>query len=170
MKMNKHPKAKMTFEEAKEKALNLLEFRAHSRMELFQKLRRFTDSATAEEVLDLFEEAGLIDDGEYAYACAHDLAALRFFGPIRIKQELSRRGISPEVIEEAMLRAEEETLSPEERLRRLIERKYKNSLYDEKNIAKTINSLFRLGYGYDMIKNTLYEIKEETEDETNGSE
>ena len=69
-----------------------------------------------------------------------------------------------------MLRAEEETLSPEERLRRLIERKYKNSLYDEKNIAKTINSLFRLGYGYDMIKNTLYEIKEETEDETNGSE
>ena len=40
MKMNKRPKAKMTFEEAKEKALNLLEFRAHSRMELFQKLRR----------------------------------------------------------------------------------------------------------------------------------
>ena len=69
-----------------------------------------------------------------------------------------------------MLRAEEETLSPEERLRRLIERKYKNSLYDEKNIAKTINSLFRLGYGYDMIKNTLYEIKEETEDESNGTQ
>lgn len=168
--MYKRPKEKMNLEEAKEKALNLLEFRAHSRKELFDKLRRFTDAATADEALDLLEEAGLINDEEYAYQCAHDLMELRFFGPNRVKQELFRRGISPEAVEEAIFRTEEETCAPEERLRYLIERKYKNSLGDEKNIAKTINSLFRLGYGYDMIKNTLYEIKEETEDESNGTQ
>ena len=168
--MYKRPKEKLNLEEAKEKALNLLEFRAHSRKELFDKLRRFTDVYTANEALDLLEEAGLINDGEYAYQCAHDLMELRFFGPNRVKQELSRRGISPEEIEDAICRTEEETCAPEERLRDLIERKYINSLGDEKNIAKTINSLFRLGYGYDMIKNTLYEIKEETEVESNGTQ
>ena len=162
--MNRRPKEKFDFEEAKEKALNLLEFRAHSRKEIFDKLRRFTDAQTAGEVADALEEAGLINDEEYAYQCAHDLMELRFFGPNRVRQELSRRGISPETAEDAIFRTEEETCAPEERLRCLIERKYKNSLKDEKNIAKTINSLFRLGYGYDMIKNTLYEIKEETED------
>ncbi len=168
--MYKRPKEKLNLEEAKEKALNLLEFRAHSRKELFEKLRRFTDVHTANEALDLLEEAGLINDGEYAYQCAHDFMELRFFGPNRVKQELSRRGISPEEIEDAICRTEEETCAPEERLRCLIERKYINSLDNEKNIAKTINSLFRLGYGYDMIKNTLYEIKEETEVESNGTQ
>ena len=168
--MYKRPKEKLNLEEAKEKALNLLEFRAHSRRELFDKLRRFTDAHTANEALDLLEKAGLINDSEYAYQCAHDLMELRFFGPNRVKQELSRRGISPEEIEDAICRTEEGTCAPEERLRYLIERKYINSLGDEKNIAKTINSLFRLGYGYDMIKNTLYEIKEETEVESNGTQ
>lgn len=166
--MYKRPKEKLSFEEAKEKALNLLEFRAHSRKELFDKLRRFADVSVADEVADILEEAGLINDEEYAFQCAHDLMELRFFGPVRVKQELARRGISPELIEAAIYRVEDETCPPEDRLRYLIERKYKNSLGDEKNIAKTINSLFRLGYGYDMIKNMLYEIKEETEVESNG--
>lgn len=168
--MYKRPKEKLNLEEAKEKALNLLEFRAHSRKEIFDKLCRFTDVHTANEALDLLEETGLINDGEYAYQCAHDFMELRFFGPNRVKQELSRRGISPEEIEDAICRTEEETCAPEERLHCLIERKYINSLDNEKNIAKTINSLFRLGYGYDMIKNTLYEIKEETEVESNGTQ
>ena len=141
----------MNLEEAKEKALNLLEFRAHSRKELFDKLRRFTDVHTADEAIDLLEEAGLINDEEYAYQCAHDLMELRFFGPNRVKQELSRRGISPEAVEEAIFRTEEETCAPEERLRYLIERKYKNSLGDEKNIEKS--AFKRLTY--DRSKNII---------------
>ena len=44
---NKHPKKEhLTEEETKEKALNLLEYRAHSRKELFDKLRRFSDIGT----------------------------------------------------------------------------------------------------------------------------
>ena len=149
----------MNLEEAKEKALNLLEFRAHSRKELFDKLRRFTDAATADEAIDLLEEAGLINDEEYAYQCAHDLMELRFFGPNRVKQELSRRGISPEAVEEAIFRTEEETCAPEERLRCLIERKYKNSLGDEKNIAK-VGDTVRLVSTRPLSKTKRYELVE----------
>lgn len=155
----------LTTEEAKEKALNLLEFRAHSRKELFDKLKRFTSAETANEVLDLLEDGGLIDDESYAFQYAYNAMELKYFGPARIKKELAIRGISNEMAEDAIWAAEKETSSTEERLAKLIEVKYKNMLSDEKNQAKTINALFRLGYGYDMIKEEIYKIKEETFDE-----
>jgi len=161
----KRRKDPLTIEETKEKALNLLEFRAHSRKELFDKLRRFTSVETADEVLDLFEEGGLIDDKAYAFQYAHDAMELKFFGPARIKRELAVRGIDGETAEDAIWAAEKETCSAEERLSRLIEIKYKNMLSDEKNCAKAVNALFRLGYGYDMIKEEIYKIKEDMFDE-----
>lgn len=151
----------MTTEEAKEKALNLLEFRAHSRKELFDKLRRFTSQDIANEVLDMLEETGLIDDETYAFQYAHDAMELKYHGPIRIKRELAMRGIKGEAAERAIWAAEEETCPVEERLDRLIEIKYKNCLTDEKNVSKTINALFRMGYGYDMIKEAIYKVKED---------
>jgi hypothetical protein len=71
---------------------------------------------------------------------------------------------------EAIFAAEEEIGSPEERLDRIIEIRYKNQLTDEKNSKKVINSLFRLGYGYDMIKDAIYKVKEEIADELYGNE
>lgn len=165
MNKKRAPAGNLTIEEAKEKALNLLEFRAHSRRELFDKLRRFTSDETADEVLRMLEEGGLIDDETYAFQYAHDAMELRFFGPERIKRELALRGIDGETAEAAIWAAEKETCPSEERLERLIEIKYKNMLSDEKNCAKTVNALFRLGYGYGMIKEALYKIKEEMPDE-----
>lgn len=165
MNKKRAPAGNLTIEEAKEKALNLLEFRAHSRRELFDKLRRFTSDETADEVLNMLEEGGLIDDETYAFQYAHDAMELRFFGPERIKRELALRGIDGETAEAAIWAAEKETCPSEERLERLIEIKYKNMLSDGKNCAKTVNALFRLGYGYGMIKEALYKIKEEMPDE-----
>ena len=95
--------------------------------------------------------------GKYQYA--HDAMELKMLGPIRVKRELLQRGIAPEIAENAISTAEEEIGSPEKRLEELIELKYKNMLFDEKNRAKVVNSLFRLGYEYDMIKETLYKIE-----------
>ena len=164
------PKSKLTTEEAKEKALNLLEYRAHSRKELFDKLKRFTDIETANEVLDMMEDGGLLDDEAYAFQYAHDLMEMKLLGPVRLKMELSRKGIDEDIAEKAIWAAEEEIGSAEERLERLIEIRYKNLLADEKNRTKTINSLFRLGYGYDMIKEAIYKVKEEIADELYGNE
>lgn len=164
------PKTKFTTEQTKEKALNLLEYRAHSRRELFDKLRVFADIDKVNEVLDMLEEGGLIDDEAFAFQYAHDLMEMKLLGPQRLKMELSRKGIPDEIAEEAILAAEEEIGSPEERIDRLIEIKYRNMLTDEKNCKKVINSLFRLGYGYDIIKEAIYKVKEELADELYGNE
>ncbi len=159
-----NPKRKLTTEQTKEKALNLLEYRAHSRKELFDKLKPLAEISTVNEVLDMLEEGGLIDDEAFAFQCAHDLIELKLYGPKRLKIELARRGIKDEIAEEAIFAAEEELGSPEERLDRILEIKYKNMLSDEKNIQKTVNSLFRLGYGYDMIKEAIYKVKEDIDE------
>lgn len=164
------PKTKFTTEQTREKALNLLEYRAHSRRELFDKLRVFADIDKVNEVLDMLEEGGLIDDEAFAFQYAHDLMEMKLLGPQRLKMELSRKGIPEEIAEEAILAAEEEIGSPEERIDRLIEIKYRNMLTDEKNCKKVINSLFRLGYGYDIIKEAIYKVKEELADELYGNE
>ena len=165
-----NPKEKLTTEQTKEKALNLLEYRAHSRLELFDKLKRFARFETVNEVLDMLEESGLIDDRAYAFQYAHDLMEMKLLGPQRLKMELSRKGIDDETAEEAILAAEEEIGSAEERLDRIIELRYKNLLTDEKNCKKIMNSLFRLGYGYDMIKDAIYKVKEDIADELYGNE
>ena len=140
---NKRPKKEhLTEEETKEKALNLLEYRAHSRKELFDKLRRFSDTDTVNGVLDMLEEAGLIDDETFAFQFAHDAMELKMFGPVRVKRELALRGIDGDTAENAIWAAEKETGSAEERLAELLERKYKNMLSDEKNISRIIAKLW----------------------------
>ena len=165
-----NPKIKLTTEQTKEKALNLLEYRAHSRRELFDKLKRFANIDTVNEVLDMLEEGGLIDDKAYAFQYAHDLMEMKLLGPQRLKMELSRKGIDDDTAEEAIFAAEEEIGTAEERLDRIIELRYKNLLTDEKNCKKIINSLFRLGFGYDMIKKAIYKVKEDIADELYGNE
>ena len=165
-----NPKTKLTAEQTKEKALNLLEYRAHSRRELFDKLKRFADIDTVNGVLDMLEEGGLIDDKAYAFQYAHDLMEMKLLGPQRLKMELSRKGIDDDTAEEAIFAAEEEIGTAEERLDRIIELRYKNLLTDEKNCKKIINSLFRLGFGYDMIKEAIYKVKEDIADELYGNE
>lgn len=165
-----NPKTKLTTEQTKEKALNLLEYRAHSRRELFDKLKRFADIDTVNGVLDMLEDGGLIDDRAYAFQYAHDLMEMKLLGPQRLKMELSRKGIDDDTAEEAIFAAEEEIGTAEERLDRIIELRYKNLLTDEKNCKKIINSLFRLGFGYDMIKEAIYKVKEDIADELYGNE
>lgn len=161
MKTNKSSGGPFTKEETREKALNLLEYRAHSRYELLQKLRRFTDAETASTVLDELQEVGLIDDGAFAVQFAHDLMEAKLLGPIRLRQELGRRGIDDETAEDAVWQAETELGGAESRLERLISMKYKDDLADEKNRRRVVNALFRLGYGYDMIKKAMKKAGQE---------
>ena len=132
-----NPKTKLTTEQTKEKALNLLEYRAHSRRELFDKLKRFANIDTVNEVLDMLEDSGLIDDRAYAFQYAHDLMEMKLLGPQRLKMELSRKGIDDDTAEEAIFAAEEEIGTAEERLERIIELRYKNLLTDEKIARKS---------------------------------
>ena len=101
------PKTKLNSEQTKEKALNLLEYRAHSRFELFDKLKFFAETETVNEVLDMLEDGGLIDDEAYAFQYAHDLMEMKLLGPSRLRMELKRKGIDEETAEAAIFAAED---------------------------------------------------------------
>lgn len=94
-------------EGAREVALRRLDARACTRAELREAItsRGFTPD-TAEEVLDRLEAVGLVDDRAFARAFVRD----RFSGTGRtgraLVEDLRRRGLCAEVIQEAMSQLE----------------------------------------------------------------
>ena len=88
---------------AREKALYLLEHRSHSKRELTEKIARTAASRqAAQAAADHLEEIGLLDDRAYAESYARELVVRKRYGLRRVRQELSRKGISPEIQEEVL--------------------------------------------------------------------
>jgi regulatory protein len=87
---------------ARDRALLLLGYREHSRAELERKLR---DSGYSRElssrIVKRFVEVELVDDARFAAAWVRSRRLSRY-GARRIRQELQRKGIAPEVIDGAL--------------------------------------------------------------------
>jgi regulatory protein len=87
-------------------AMDLLARREHSREELARKLgQRFTEREAIAAVLDQLADEGLQSDARYARGYLHSRTE-RGFGPLRIRQEMSLRGIGEEDIEQAFAESE----------------------------------------------------------------
>ena len=71
-----------------------------------------------------------------------------------MKQEMRLKGLSSEIIEEAMENFSEED-EPFERLEKLVEQKYERYLTDRKGVEKVKNALARKGYSFGEIKEVL---------------
>lgn len=149
-------KKELTFEETKDKALRLLEFRAHSEKELSEKLRRAGGSEEdIQDVLDFCRSYNFVDDRSYAMRKARDLKNLKRYGIRRIKSELYAKGIDAEYIEEAVSELdddESETLLP------LVEKKLGGN-FEKKNIDKCIRYFMYRGYSFSDIKNCIDNLK-----------
>ncbi|MGN0107758.1 MAG: regulatory protein RecX [Hominilimicola sp.] len=157
MKYNKEQK-ELTFEQAKDKALRLLEFRSHSEKELTDKLKRAgAKEYDIEEILEFCRNYGFVDDRSYAVRKARDLKNLKKYGLQRIKAELYSKGIPAEYVEEAVSEIdddEEEVLLP------LVEKKLKGD-FEKKNIDKCIRYFLYRGYNFRDIKSCIENIKQE---------
>ncbi len=91
---------------ARNAAYRLLTYRPRSHAELEQKLReREFDEAVIRAVLADLERFGYVNDREFAGQWAAGRLRLRGFGRRRIEQELRRKGISQEIIREAVAEA-----------------------------------------------------------------
>ena len=156
--MRKYEKKELTYEEAKDKALRLLEYRAHSEKELTDKLRRAGALCEdIERVMDFCREYGFVNDRQYAITKARDLKNLKKYGARRIRAELSAKGIDAEYIEEAVGEIgddETETLLP------LVEKKLKGD-FDRKNVDRCIRYFMYRGYGFGDIKECIERAKGE---------
>ena len=97
------------------------------------------------------EELGLIDDESYAERYAGELFERKKYGPLRVRQELRRKGIEPELIDELL----EEYDNPDaftERIREVLERRYPGWQEDEKIKRRAFSALQRMGYSYEHIR------------------
>ena len=137
---------------AHEKALYLLEHRAHSKKELADKIARAEfDREAANAAADRMEELGLVDDEQYARRLAQELFERRKFGMRRVKQELQQKGIGADVIALVLEEFSPETEETVEKIREIIERKYSTAREDEKVRRRAIAALQRYGYTLDDI-------------------
>ena len=160
--MRSYEKKELTYEEAKDKALRLLEYRAHSEKELTDKLRRAgAKDEDIERVMEFCREYGFVNDRQYAITKARDLKNLKKYGTRRIRAELNAKGIDAEYIEEAVGELDDdeaETLLP------LVEKKLKGD-FDRKNVDRCIRYFMYRGYGFGDIKNCIDIVKSEYQDE-----
>ena len=147
--------------EAKEKALRLLAFRSHSEKELSDKLKRAgAKNQDLQYVLDFVKEYGFVNDAEYATHLAKDLQNLKKYGKRRIVQELKKRGIAMEYIENAIAELSEDE---NEALLPLVERKLGGN-FDKKSIDRTVRYFAYRGYDFDDIKTCIDKIREKQEE------
>jgi regulatory protein len=92
------------FETCRERALSLLDRRAHSLGEIRCKLRtRGFEEPLVALVADDLQRSGLVSDPDFAVAfCEERLRSSRPAGPARLKADLLRRHVAAEVAEEAV--------------------------------------------------------------------
>lgn len=96
----------------REAALSLLDVRARSRQELAQRLRRKEfPAAIVRETLDDFVDRGWLDDAAFARSLTRDRIRFKPRAPVRVKQELQRRGVDRDIADAEVQRVldEEET-------------------------------------------------------------
>lgn len=154
----KREQKELTFDEAKDKALRLLEFRSHSEKELSDKLKRAgAKEYDIEEILEFCRNYGFVDDRKYAVSKARDLKNLKKYGKQRIKSELYSKGIPAEYVEEALEELEDDE---EDILMPLVEKKLKGD-FEKKNVDKCIRYFLYRGYKFGDIKNCIENIKQE---------
>ena len=99
-------------EEAKSRALRLLDKRDYSRAELIRKLtEKGVDESDAAEAVDYLVSLGFVDDARYAPLLVRRCAA-KGYGRARAKQELQKRGIDRALWDAALteLPEQEETI------------------------------------------------------------
>lgn len=145
------------YRRARERALYLLDERDYGYVEMFKKLENNYSEDICYEVVNDLSELGLIDDRRYARKCAEYYLVTKQRGKYRAREEMRRRGIPAELIDEALEEFSEGTY---ERLSELVAKKYARRLSEENGVNKVKAALARQGFSYDEINAVLAEYEE----------
>lgn len=135
---------------AKARALYLLGERAMCLAELKAKLTKTYGEEIAGEAAEYVQQLGYINDEDYAPRLAEYLIKRKHWGARRARQEMLRRGLDRDLVENTLADIPEEEL--DEELTELIAKKYANKLNDRDDRRRTIAALARRGYDFGAIK------------------
>jgi regulatory protein len=148
----------MSFEEAKKRALRMLEKRDYGRDELVGKLTEKGEAPEdAEAAADRMVELGLINDERYAGLVARHYAQ-KGYGASRIKNELYKRRIPKDYWDEALSSLPDSG----DTLCRLLQSKLRGAdLSDRAAVKKATDAMSRRGYSWSEITSALERLREE---------
>ena len=138
-------------EEARKRALRLLDKRDYSRKMLIDKLtEKGVSDEDAAEVVDRLCETGVVNDARYAELVVRHYS-LKGYGRRRIGEELYRRGIDPELREEALARMPE----TDDTVLRLLANRLRGTDGAPEDIRKAQDHLLRRGYSWGEIRSAV---------------
>ena len=147
---------KINYRKAFNKCADLLSRRDHSVKELRDKLLRTVDENSADKAIDKYIEMGYLDDEKFAKTLAEHLYTVKNYSDSHVKQELFKRGISRDIVNEIIDSSEND---PIQSVITIINKKYLNKLNIEGGREKVIAAMMRKGFSYSDIQSALDEIE-----------
>ncbi|MCK4385425.1 MAG: RecX family transcriptional regulator [candidate division Zixibacteria bacterium] len=151
--------------EAKDVALKFLSFRRRTEKQVKEKLKKKEfDEKTINSTIDKLKEFDLINDFEFATSWVKDRLAFKPRGKRLLKQELWKKGIKKDIIEQVT----EDLCQDEDKsalqLVEKIKKRYKNL---EPKVAKRrmYNLLLRRGFSYEISRQALVQLSHSLVDE-----
>lgn len=105
------------------------------------------DEAAADRITASLVKERFVDDRRYAAAFAREKASLQGWGPVKIRFQLRGKGISDDIICEALQEIDPEKAAS--KLDRLAAEKYRLLKDDPQCRLKLLKALLSRGYGYD---------------------
>ena len=142
-------------EKALDKMRRLCSRREYCVSDIRAKLMKELDGDTqkVETALNKLKEEKYVDDLRYATAYARDKAAISGWGATKIRYMLSAKGVSKEVVSEALNEVDETKASS--RLEKLLENKYKSLKEDPQWKIKLLRFALGRGYSYDEVNDQI---------------
>ena len=149
------------YRRALEAAAKQLSYRALSAGALRDKLtaKGFPEDA-ADWAVAWLSERGLLDDSAFAASVVRSYER-RGYGPMRIRQELTKRGVSREDADGAMDGFEADLA----KMTALLDKRLRGDLSDRKEVDKAVAELQRRGYRWEDIRAALRAYGAEIEEE-----
>ena len=139
-------------EEAFERAVKFLSYRARSEAEVRRKLAQLGFSRdTAEGAVKKLVSLKLLNDGNFTRAWTVSRVEGRGYGPLRVERELRQKGIAKSLIAQIL----DETFGKKqgkERAKQLLEKRFRGQdLTDAKVFRRAVAFLQRRGYRDSVI-------------------
>ncbi|NLK38227.1 MAG: hypothetical protein GX299_09130 [Epulopiscium sp.] len=154
-------KEQLLYIKAQDAALHYISYQMRTESEVRKKLKTLEyGEDVIERVIDFLLKYRYVDDLSFAAAYIRQRKKSNPKGRYALRYELRQKGVSEEVIDEAL---EEEPLDELDDAVRLLQKKARNlDNIDEKATKRLGAFLQRRGYSYAIIKEAMQRVKEET--------
>lgn len=119
------------------------------------------DAEAAERVVASLVADRFVDDRRYAAAFAREKSSLQGWGPVKIRFQLRGKGISDEIISDALGEIDPEKASA--KLDKLAADKYRLLQGDLQCRLKLLKALLSRGYGYDEVEAAVRRVMDSRE-------